>query len=80
MPCRRTRRCLSQVGTDHPVPQRRLWARRREAKLAGRGVAIEPDQIVALCGEDAALSSLVLADGREVPVDAFYLAAGLRRS
>ncbi|MCC2976669.1 NAD(P)/FAD-dependent oxidoreductase [Sphingomonas sp. PL-96] len=45
-----------------------------QAKLARRGVTIEPARIVALRGEDTALSSLTLADGREAPIDALYLA------
>lgn len=44
------------------------------SKLASRGVEIEQTRIAGLCGEGAALSSLTLADGREVPVDALYLA------
>lgn len=45
-----------------------------QAKLARRGVAIEPTPIIALEGENAALSSLRLTDGRDVPIDALYLA------
>lgn len=45
-----------------------------QAKLARRGVAIEPEQIMALRGENRALSSLSLVDGREVAIDALYLA------
>ena len=45
-----------------------------QAKLARRAVAIEPAQIVGLRGEGTALSSLVLDDGREMSVDALYLA------
>lgn len=45
-----------------------------QSQLAQRGVAIEPLRVEALCGEGAGLSSLTLADGREVPVDALYLA------
>ncbi|UYV16693.1 NAD(P)/FAD-dependent oxidoreductase [Porphyrobacter sp. ULC335] len=45
-----------------------------QLQLARRGVAIEPRPIAGLCGEDAALSSLTLADGHEVPIDALYLA------
>jgi len=45
-----------------------------QASLARRGVVIEPAQIVALRGERTALSSLKLGDGREVAIDALYLA------
>lgn len=44
------------------------------SQLAQRGVAIEPMPIARLRGEGTGLSSLMLADGREVPVDALYLA------
>lgn len=44
------------------------------AKLAQRGVAIEPARIIALKGENCALSSLHLEDGRSAPIDALYLA------
>jgi thioredoxin reductase len=44
------------------------------AKLARRGVTIEPAPIAALHGEGVALSSLLLKDGREAPIDALYLA------
>jgi thioredoxin reductase len=45
-----------------------------QAKLARRGVEIEPAQIEAVRGEATTLSSLTLADGREVPIEAIYLA------
>jgi len=45
-----------------------------QAKLARRGVAIEPARIVALRGENRGLSSLLLQDGREAPIDALYVA------
>lgn len=48
------------------------------AKLAARGVAIEPAPILALQGEGSALSSLRLADGRELGIDALYLAPRTR--
>jgi thioredoxin reductase len=48
------------------------------AKLAHRGVTIEPGRIVALQGEGAGLSSLLLDDGRETPIDALYLAPRTR--
>lgn len=44
-----------------------------QAKLALRGVTIEPARVVALQGESASLSSLLLDDGRNVPIDALYL-------
>lgn len=44
------------------------------AKLAQRGVAIEPAPIAALRGENGGLSSLLLDDGREAPIDALYVA------
>lgn len=44
------------------------------AKLSRRGVTIEPARIVQLRGKDLALSSLLLDDGREAPIDALYLA------
>jgi thioredoxin reductase len=45
-----------------------------QAKLARRGVAIEPAPIVALRGDGTTLSSLLLAGGREALIDALYLA------
>lgn len=45
-----------------------------QAKLARRGVALEPARIVALHGDNAALSHLLLEGGREARIDAFYLA------
>ncbi len=45
-----------------------------QAKLARRCVAIVPAPIVALRGDGTALSSLLLADGREAPIEALYLA------
>jgi len=45
-----------------------------QAKLARRCVAIEPAPIAALRGDGTALSSLLLADGREAPIEALYLA------
>ena len=45
-----------------------------QAKLAKRGVTIEPARILALHGENKGLSSLSLADGRHVAIDALYLA------
>jgi thioredoxin reductase len=48
------------------------------AKLTRRGVTIEPAPIAALRGEKAALSSMLLADGREMPIDALYLAPRTR--
>lgn len=48
------------------------------AQLAQRGVAIEPAPIVALSGEEQALSALRLADGREAAVDALFVASRVR--
>lgn len=45
-----------------------------QAKLAQRGVTIEPAPIVALRGENGSLSSLLLKDGRDAMIDALYLA------
>jgi thioredoxin reductase len=45
-----------------------------QAKLAKRGIAIEPSRIAALRGENEALSSLLLEDGREAVIDALYIA------
>ncbi|MBS0251459.1 MAG: NAD(P)/FAD-dependent oxidoreductase [Proteobacteria bacterium] len=44
------------------------------AKLARRGVAIEPARVTALQGTGDGLSSLCLEDGREAPIDALYIA------
>jgi thioredoxin reductase len=43
------------------------------AKLEQRGIAIEAAPIAALRGEGLSLSSLSLADGREVEIDALFL-------
>lgn len=48
------------------------------AQLARRGVAIEPAPIVALSGEEQALSALRLDDGREAAVDALFVASRVR--
>ena len=48
------------------------------AQLARRGVAIEPAPIVALSGEEQALSALRLADGREAAADALFVASRVR--
>lgn len=48
------------------------------AQLARRGVAVEPAPIVALSGEEQALSALRLADGREAAVDALFVASRVR--
>lgn len=49
-----------------------------QAKLARRGVAIEPARIAALRGEGDGLASLLLEDGRESPIDALYVAPRCR--
>ncbi|WP_440641842.1 NAD(P)/FAD-dependent oxidoreductase [Bradyrhizobium sp. PUT101] len=46
--------------------------------LAHRCVTIEPARVLALQGEGEGLSSLLLDDGRNVPVDALYLAPRTR--
>lgn len=45
-----------------------------QAKLARRGVSIEPGRIAALRGDGPELSSLLLADGRDIATDALFLA------
>ena len=49
-----------------------------QAKLARRGVLIEPARIAALQGKESHLSSLLLDDGREAAIDAIYLAPRTR--
>jgi thioredoxin reductase len=49
-----------------------------QAKLAQRGVMIEPARINALRGENGGLSSLLLGDGRDAPIDALYVAPRTR--
>ncbi|MBS7810038.1 NAD(P)/FAD-dependent oxidoreductase [Roseococcus pinisoli] len=44
------------------------------AKLARRGVAIEPARITALEGAEGTLSALLLEDGRKAAIDALYVA------
>lgn len=48
------------------------------AQLARRGVAVEPAPILALSGEEQALSSLRLADGRDAAIDALFVASRVR--
>jgi thioredoxin reductase len=48
------------------------------AKLTRRGVTIEPKRIASLHGENRALSSLLLEDGREASIDALYVAPRTR--
>ncbi len=43
------------------------------AKLAARGVVIEPAAVTGLRGEGEALDAALLADGRALPVDALYV-------
>jgi len=45
-----------------------------QARLAQRGVMIEPARIAGLRGEGLALSALLLQDGREAAIDALYVA------
>ena len=47
-------------------------------KLMQRGVTIEPARIGALRGEKGGLSSLLLEDGRDAPIDALYVAPRTR--
>jgi len=49
-----------------------------QARMARRGVAIEPARIGALQGESGGLSSLRLEDGRQAPIDALYVAPRAR--
>lgn len=49
-----------------------------QAKLARRGVVIEHARVAALRGDETRLSSLLLEDGREVAIDALYLAPRTR--
>lgn len=52
-----------------------------EAELAAlkqRGVAVEPARLAALEGAGQALSHIILADGRRTPLEALYLAPGVR--
>ncbi|MET0430020.1 MAG: NAD(P)/FAD-dependent oxidoreductase [Microvirga sp.] len=48
------------------------------ARLASRGVGIEPAAVAALVGEGGSLSGLMLEDGRTAPLDALYLAPRTR--
>jgi len=43
------------------------------AKLARRGVAVEPARIAALRGDNGGLTSLLLEGSREAPIDALYV-------
>ncbi len=43
------------------------------ARLAARGIAVEPGRIAALEGEMPALAGARMADGRRVPLDALYV-------
>jgi thioredoxin reductase len=47
-------------------------------KLTQRGIAIEPAAVVALNGRGQELSSVTLADGRSIDLDALYLAPRTR--
>jgi len=44
------------------------------AKLAARGIAIEPARVRGLQGAEGGLSALSLDDGRDVPIDALFVA------
>ncbi|MRI54104.1 NAD(P)/FAD-dependent oxidoreductase [Methylobacterium sp. DB1607] len=52
----------------HPGPDAQTGAR-----LAGRDIRIEPGPVRALAGDGRALSALVMADGRAVPLDALFV-------
>ncbi|MBK3405749.1 NAD(P)/FAD-dependent oxidoreductase [Methylorubrum populi] len=52
----------------HPGPDAQTSAR-----LAGRDIRIEPGPVRALAGDGRALSALVMADGRAVPLDALFV-------
>jgi thioredoxin reductase len=47
-------------------------------KLQRRGVTTEPASVLELRGENAALSTILLSDGREIGIDALYLAPRTR--
>ncbi len=47
-------------------------------KLQRRGVTIEPASVLELRGENAALSTILLSDGRAIGIDALYLAPRTR--
>jgi thioredoxin reductase len=49
-----------------------------QSRLLQRGVSIEPARIVELRGDGTALSSVQLANDRQVPLDALYLAPRTR--
>ncbi|WP_062117775.1 NAD(P)/FAD-dependent oxidoreductase [Aureimonas sp. AU40] len=53
----------------HAPPEGEMMAR-----LASRGVRVEPASVRALEGEGTSLSSILLADGRRLPIDALYVA------
>lgn len=44
-----------------------------EARLAARGIRIEPARVTALEGERMALEAVVLEDGRKIAIDALYI-------
>ncbi|GAB3189902.1 NAD(P)/FAD-dependent oxidoreductase [Nesterenkonia suensis] len=48
------------------------------ARLRSRGVTIETVEVAAVEGQGSALSSVALADGRHVPVDALFTLGALR--
>lgn len=52
----------------HPAPDTEACAR-----LAARNVGIEPGPIQALAGEGRALSALMMADGRTLPLEALFV-------
>lgn len=48
------------------------------AKLHRRGVVIEPAPVLELRGDNTSLSAILLSDGREIDIDALYLAPRTR--
>jgi thioredoxin reductase len=50
------------------------------SKLAARGIVIETAPIAALLGQAPALSGVLLADGRELPLNALFVAPTLHQS
>lgn len=47
-------------------------------RLSGFGVIVETTPVISLYGQGTNLSSIALADGRNLPIDALYIAPGIR--
>ena len=47
-------------------------------RLSGFGVIVETAPVIRLYGQGTNLSSIALADGRNLPIDALYIAPGIR--